>query len=227
MVLALDWPYDAAFSRYSYLNVSRTRVKICGITREEDLVAATTAGADAVGFVFYPPSPRFLNTARAVQLVRRVPPFVSGVGLFVNPDPGYVREILAEVPIDLLQFQGDESPEFCQQFGIPYLKVARMRPGLDLVEFARAFASARGLLLDAYVEGYGGAGQVFDWSLVPQNLPLPILLAGGLTVDNVGSAVRTMRPWAVDVSSGVEMAKGIKDAAKIAAFIAAVKSADA
>jgi phosphoribosylanthranilate isomerase len=207
--------------------VSRTRVKICGITREQDLVAATTAGADAVGFVFYPPSPRFLATVRAAELARRVPPFVSSVGLFVNPEPGYVREILAEVPIDLLQFQGDESPEFCQQFGIPYLKVARMRPGLDLVEFARAFASARGLLLDAYVEGYGGAGQVFDWSLVPQNLPLPILLAGGLTIDNVGSAVRTMRPWAVDVSSGVEMAKGIKDAAKIAAFIAAVKSADA
>lgn len=227
MVPALGRPYDAAFARYFRLKVSRTRVKICGITREQDLTVATTAGADAVGFVFYPPSPRFLTPARAAELVRRVPPFVSSVGLFVNPDPEFVREVLAAAPIDLLQFQGDESPEFCEQFDRPYLKVARMSPGLDLVEFARAFASARGLLLDAYVESYGGAGQVFDWSLVPQNLPLPILLAGGLTVGNVGNAIRTVQPWAVDVSSGVEMAKGVKDAAKIAAFIAAVKSADA
>jgi phosphoribosylanthranilate isomerase len=147
--------------------------------------------------------------------------------LFVNPDPDFVRETLAIVSLDLLQFQGDETPEFCEQFGRPYLKVARMRAGFDLVEFARAFASARGLLLDAYVEGYGGAGQVFDWSLVPDRLPLPLLLAGGLTAENVGGAIRQLRPWAVDVSSGVEIAKGIKDAAKIAAFIAAVKNADA
>jgi phosphoribosylanthranilate isomerase len=207
--------------------MSRTRVKICGITREADLHAATAAGADALGFVFYPPSPRFLAAERAAELVRRVPPFVSSVGLFVDPDPGFVRATLASVPLDLLQFQGDESPAFCEQFGRPYLKVARMRPGLDLVEFARTFASARGLLLDAYVEAYGGAGQTFDWSLVPRDLPLPVLLAGGLTADNVGSAVRMLRPWAVDVSSGVEVAKGIKDAAKIAAFIAAVKNADA
>jgi phosphoribosylanthranilate isomerase len=207
--------------------MSRTRVKICGITREMDLDAAAAAGADALGFVFYPPSPRFLAAERAAELVRRVPPFVSSVGLFVNPDPDVVRATLAAVPLDLLQFQGDESPEFCEQFGRPYLKVARMRPGLDLVEFARAFASARGLLLDTYVEGYGGAGQVFDWSLVPAKLSLPILLAGGLTAENVGGAIRQLKPWAVDVSSGVEMAKGIKDAAKIAAFIAAVKNADA
>lgn len=207
--------------------MSRTRVKICGITREQDLDAATAAGADALGFVFYPPSPRFLAVKRAAELVRRMPPFVSSVGLFVNPDPDFVRATLAAVPLDLLQFQGDESPEFCAQFGRPYLKVARMRPGLDLLEFARTFASARGLLLDAYVEAYGGAGQTFDWSLVPRDLPMPILLAGGLTADNVGSAIRKLRPWAVDVSSGVEIAKGIKDAAKIAAFIAAVKNADA
>lgn len=207
--------------------MSGTRVKICGITREQDLDAAVAAGADALGFVFYPPSPRYLVQQRAAELVRRAPPFVTTVGLFVDPEPDFVRQTLAAVPLDLLQFQGDESPDFCEQFGRPYLKVARMRHGLDLIEFARAFASARGLLLDAYVEGYGGAGQVFDWSLVPGQLPLPILLAGGLTAENVGGAIRQLRPWAVDVSSGVEIAKGVKDAAKIAAFIAAVKNADA
>ncbi len=227
MVAAFVRPYDAAFRHLSRLIVSRTRVKICGITREQDLDAAAAAGADALGFVFYPPSPRFLATLRAAELVRRVPPFATSVGLFVNPEPGFVREVLATVPLDLIQFQGDEPPEFCEQFGHPYLKVARMRPELDLVEFARAFKSARGLLLDAYVEGYGGAGQLFDWSLVPKELPLPVVLAGGLTAENVGSAIRQLRPWAVDVSSGVEVAKGVKDAAKIAAFIAAVKNADA
>jgi phosphoribosylanthranilate isomerase len=206
--------------------VSRTRVKICGITREVDLESAVTAGADALGFVFYPPSPRYVQTRRAAELVRAVPPFVTRVGLFANPEPAFVTEVLAQVSIDLIQFQGDESPDFCEQFGRPYLKVARMRSGLDLVEFARAFAGARGLLLDTYVEGFGGAGQVFDWSLVPKELPLPILLAGGLTGENVGNAIRQLRPAAVDVSSGVEAAKGIKDAAKIAAFIAAVKNAD-
>lgn len=207
--------------------MSRTRVKICGITREQDLDGAVVAGADAVGFVFYPPSPRFLSVERAAVLLERVPPFVTGVGLFVNPDPGMVREVLAAAPVDLLQFQGEETPDFCEQFGRPYVKVARIRPGLDLVEFARAYASARGLLLDAYVEGYGGAGQSFDWSLVPKDLPLPMIVAGGLTAENVGSAIGRLRPWGVDVSSGVELSKGIKDAAKIAAFIAAVKNADA
>ena len=186
-----------------------------------------TAGADALGFVFYPPSPRFLDLGRAADLVRRVPPFVTRVGLFVNPEPAILLETLAAVPLDVIQFQGDEPPEFCEQFGRPYLKVARMKPGLDLVEFARAYSSARGLLLDAYVEGYGGAGQVFDWSLVPKALPLPVVVAGGLTAGNVGNAIRQLRPWGVDVSSGVEAAKGIKDAAKIAAFMAAVKNADA
>lgn len=207
--------------------MSRTRVKICGITREQDLEAAVAAGADALGFVFYPQSPRFLDLRRAPDLVRRVPPFVARVGLFVNPDPAVLAETLAAVPIDLVQFQGDEAPVFCEQLGHPYLKVARMRPGLDLVEFARAYPSARGLLLDAYVESYGGAGQKFDWSLVPKSLPLPVVVAGGLTAENVGDAIRQLGPWGVDVSSGVEVAKGIKDAAKIAAFIAAVKTADA
>jgi phosphoribosylanthranilate isomerase len=206
--------------------VSRTRIKICGITREQDLESAVTAGADALGFVFYPPSPRYVDLRRAAELTRCVPPFVTRVGLFVDADPDVVAETLAVVPIDLLQFHGDESPDYCERFGRPYLKVARMRPGFDLLEFARAYPSARGLLLDACVEGFGGAGQTFDWSLVPQDLPLPVIVAGGLTVENVGSAIRQLRPWAVDVSSGVEVAKGIKDAAKIAAFMAAVKNAD-
>ena len=227
MDVAFGRPYDAAFFCHFCLTVPKTRVKICGITREQDLDAAVAAGADAVGFVFYPLSPRFLDAGRAAELLRRVPPFVTSVGLFVNPEPGFVREVLARAPVDLIQFQGDETPESCEQFDHPYLKVARMRPGLDLVEFARAFSSARGLLLDAYVEGYGGAGKLFDWSLVPKELPLPVLLAGGLTAENVGDAIQRLRPWAVDVSSGVEAAKGIKDAAKIAAFMAAVKNADA
>lgn len=185
------------------------------------------AGADALGFVFYPPSPRYVEPGRAADLVRAAPPFVTRVGLFVNPDPTFVRGVLERVQLDLIQFQGDESPDFCAQFGLAYVKVARMRPEIDLVEFARAFSGARALLLDTFVEGFGGAGQVFDWSLVPKELPLPILIAGGLTAENVGLAIQRLRPSAVDVSSGVEAAKGIKDAAKIAAFIAAVKNADA
>lgn len=206
--------------------MSRTRIKICGITREQDLNAAAAAGADALGFVFYPPSPRYVEPARAAALMWRVPPFVTRVGLFVNADVAVVRATLAAVPLDILQFHGDETAEYCERFGKPYLKVARMRPGLDLLEYARTYPSAAGLLLDAYVEAYGGAGQTFDWSLIPRSLPLPIVLSGGLTTENVASAVRGVRPWAVDVSSGVEAAKGIKDADKIAAFVAAVKNAD-
>lgn len=206
--------------------MQRTRIKICGITRAEDLAAAVNAGADAVGFVFYPPSPRYLTPDRAAELARGVPPFVTRVGLFVNSEPAVVTATLDAVPLDLLQFQGEESPEFCQQFGRPYVKVARMRPGFDLIEFARLFASAQGLLLDAYVEGYGGTGQQFDWALVPDELPMPIVVAGGLTADNVGEVIARLQPWGVDVSSGVEQAKGIKDKDKIAAFIAAVRTAD-
>lgn len=206
--------------------MTRTRIKICGLTREQDIDAALAAGADAIGFVFYPPSPRFLDTARAAQLARRVPAFVTRVGLFVNADPATVRATLAEVPLELLQFHGEEDAAYCAQFGRPWIKAARVRPGLDLLEFAGSFSGASGLLLDAYVEGYGGAGQTFDWSLIPHRLPLPVLLSGGLHAGNVGEAIRNLRPWAVDVSSGVEAAKGIKDAAKIAAFVAAVKEAD-
>jgi phosphoribosylanthranilate isomerase len=205
----------------------RTRIKICGITRQVDLDAAVQAGADAVGFVFYPPSPRALDPGTAAALARRVPPFVMRVGLFVNAEPASVREILAAVPIDILQFHGEEDAQYCAQFGLPYLKVARVRPELDLLEFARAYPSAQGLLLDAWVEAYGGMGQSFDWSSIPNDLPLPMVLSGGLHAGNVAEAVSKVRPWAVDVSSGVEAAKGIKDADKIAAFIAAVRTADA
>lgn len=207
--------------------MTRTRIKICGITREDDLDAALAAGADAVGFVFYPPSPRALTPLRAAELARRVPPFVSRVGLFVNEDEDTVAATMEVVPLELLQFHGEEAAAYCEEFGKPYVKAARVKPGLDLVEYARAFPSAQALLLDAYVEGYGGAGQTFDWSLIPKNLPLPMILSGGLHQGNVTEAVRQLRPWAVDVSSGVEAAKGIKDAAKIAAFVAAVKNADA
>lgn len=207
--------------------MARTRVKICGITRPEDLQAVLAAGADAVGFVFHPPSPRYVDRPLAASLVRRVPPFVTRVGLFVNADPAMVKAVLAAMPLDVLQFHGDEDAHYCEQFARPYVKVARMAPGLDLVEFARAFASAQGILLDAHVESYGGAGKTFDWSLIPGSLPLPVILSGGLSAGNVGEAIRMVRPWAVDVSSGVEVAKGIKDASMIAAFVAAVRSADA
>ena len=207
--------------------MGRTRIKICGITRAIDLDAALRAGVDAVGFVFYPPSPRALSVEVATDLVRRVPPFVTRVGLFVNAEPASVRQTMAAVPIDLLQFHGEEDAQYCEQFGLPYLKAARVRPELDLLEFARAYPSAQGLLLDAWVEAYGGVGQSFDWSLIPRNLPLPMVLSGGLHAGNVAEAVAKIHPWAVDVSSGVESAKGIKDADIIAAFVAAVRTVDA
>lgn len=206
--------------------MSRTRIKICGLTRPQDLDAAIHLGADAVGFVFYPPSPRYLSLDLARELAMRVPPFVTRVGLFVNADLQQVRDTLAEVPIDLLQFHGEEQADYCAQFGLPYLKAARVRPGVDLLEFAHTYASAQGILLDAWVEAYGGVGQSFDWSLIPSNLPVPMILSGGLHVDNVGEAVMKIKPWAVDVSSGVESAKGIKDADKIAAFVSAVRMSD-
>lgn len=206
--------------------MTRTRIKICGLTREEDVDAAVAAGADAIGFVFYPPSPRYVMPARAAELVRRIPPFVDVVGLFVNEAPESVEEVCRQVPLNLLQFHGDEDPVYCRWFGRPYLRAARVRPGLDLVEFAGAFPESRGLLLDAFVEGYGGGGHVFDWTLIPPGLPGFLVLSGGLTAANIGDAVRRVRPAAVDVSSGVEMGKGIKDHAKIAAFVAAVRAAD-
>lgn len=204
----------------------KTRIKICGLTREEDVDAAVAAGADAIGFVFYPPSPRYVTLQRAAELTKRIPPFVDVVGLFVNEVPELVQAACDALPINVLQFHGDEDGAYCRQFARPYLRAARVRPGLDLVEFARSFSDSRGLLLDAFVEGYGGGGHVFDWTLIPPGLPGYLVLSGGLAADNVGDAVRRVRPVAVDVSSGVEMSKGIKDHSKIAAFVAAVRKAD-
>lgn len=203
-----------------------TRIKICGLTREADVDAAVAAGADAIGFVFYPPSPRYLTPQRADELAQRIPPFVDVVGLFVNESPETVLAACAAVPLNVLQFHGDEDAAYCRQFARPYLRAARVRPGFDLVEFARSFPDARGLLLDAFVEGYGGGGHVFDWTLIPPGLPGYLVLSGGLNADNVGAAIKQVRPVAVDVSSGVEMGKGIKDHQKIAAFVAAVRKAD-
>lgn len=212
--------------RWSSSLNSRTRIKVCGITRPEDARAAVEFGADALGLVFYAPSPRCVTVEQAWEIARIVPPFVTLVGLFVNETKLTVRRVMEAVPIQLLQFHGDEEESFCRSFHAPYIKAARVRPGLDLVKYAESYPSAQGLLLDAYVEGYGGGGKPFDWSLIPPGLPLPLILSGGLDADNVTEAVRRVRPWAVDVSSGVEAAKGIKDAGKIAAFIAGVKHAD-
>ena len=203
-----------------------TRIKICGLTRPDDVLACVALGADALGFVFYPQSPRFVTAAQAAALMRLTPPFLTRVGLFVNAAPEAVRAVLAEAPLDLLQFHGDEDADYCASFGLPYLKAARVRPGMDLLEYAARFPTARAILCDAFVEGYGGGGQTFDWSLIPAALPVPLVLSGGLMPENVGAAIRAVRPAAVDVSSGVELAKGLKDHAKLAAFIAEVRAAD-
>ena len=206
--------------------MSRTAIKICGLTRKEDLLAAIDAGADAIGLVFYSPSPRYVRLDQARSLASLMPPSVCMVGLFVNAPAVEVKAVLAAIPLDLLQFHGDEDEAFCKQFGKPYIKAARVRPDFDLLEYASRFPSAQALLLDAHVEGYGGGGKTFDWSLIPKSLPLPIVLSGGLNPENVMEAVRVVRPAGVDVSSGVEESKGIKDAAKINAFIAGVREAD-
>lgn len=203
----------------------RTRIKICGLTREEDVRAAVSAGTDAIGFVFYPPSPRFVSFERAAELARLIPPFVTTVGLFVNAGRDYVENALEAVPLQVLQFHGDETEADCVGYGLPYIKAGRMRPGLDLLKYAASFPCAQGLLLDAFVEGYGGGGETFDWSLIPSGLPLPLILSGGLHAGNVAEAVRCVQPWAVDVSSGVETAKGIKDADRITEFVAGVQNA--
>ena len=204
----------------------RTRIKICGMTRVEDVQAAAQAGADAVGLVFYPTSPRFLSLEWARQLASEVPPFVSTVALFVNPSAAEVYTVLERVKPAMLQFHGEETPVFCAQFGVPWLKACRVKPGVDLLEYLRPFSGAAGWLLDSHVEEYGGVGESFDWSLVPAERHHPLVLSGGLAPGNVREAVRQVRPWAVDVSSGVESSKGIKDAAKIAAFITEVRNAD-
>ena len=203
-----------------------TRIKICGLTRLEDVQQAVAAGADALGLVFYPPSPRYVDLSTAAGLARAVPPFVSIVGLFVNADPATVRATLAAVPLHVLQMHGDEDETYCRQFDRPYIKAARVRPGMDLLQYAAHFPSAQAILLDAFVDGYGGGGEVFDWSLVPPALGKPLIVSGGLEASNVGEAVRRLRPAAVDVSSGVEASKGVKDAEKMRAFVAAVRAAE-
>jgi phosphoribosylanthranilate isomerase len=204
-----------------------TRVKICGITRPVDALAAAQAGADAIGLVFFEKSPRHVTVEGARHILAALPPFVTSVGLFVDAPAESVRAVLAALPLDLLQFHGEEEPTYCRAFGRPYLKAVRVRPGVDLVKYAARYPDARGLLLDAFVEGVaGGTGQSFDWALIPPGLPVPVVLSGGLTAANVGEAIRRVRPWAVDVSSGVEAAKGIKDAALIAAFMQGVRNAD-
>ena len=205
---------------------ARTRIKICGVSRPEDVAAAVDAGADAVGFVFHPGSPRFVDPDRARALAETLPPYVTPVGLFVNAEPATIAAAVAAVPGLVLQFHGDETPEQCAAAGRPYLRAARMAPDLDLLDFARRFDEAQGLLLDAHVEAYGGSGKVFDWSLVPRGVPHRLVLSGGLHAGNVGSGIRELRPWAVDVSSGVESARGVKDAAAIHAFCDAVREAD-
>lgn len=203
----------------------RTRIKICGITRAEDARVAVEAGADAIGLVFYAPSPRNVSLEQAREVIAAIPPFVTAVGLFVNPAADQVESVLDACSLSLLQFHGDEAPGFCGGFGLPYIKAARVRVDTDLVQYLTPYYAARGWLLDAYRDRlYGGTGASFDWKLIPRDLDRPIILSGGLTPDNVGAAVRLVRPWAVDVSSGVESAKGIKDAARIAAFIAGVKN---
>lgn len=198
----------------------RTRVKICGITRIEDARQAARLGTDAIGLVFYPSSPRNVSIEQAQAIARALPPFVSRVGLFVDPEPEQVQQVLDRVDIDLLQFHGNETEDQCSQFGKPYMKAIRMAPGLDLAETANNFRQASAILLDAWSDKVaGGSGETFDWTRVPSTLELPVVLAGGLDPGNVGAAIQAVQPYAVDVSSGVEQDKGIKDAAKMAAFI--------
>ncbi|MCS6765552.1 MAG: phosphoribosylanthranilate isomerase [Candidatus Protistobacter heckmanni] len=214
----------------------RTRIKICGLTREQDVDAAVELGADAVGFVLWPGSPRHVTPARAAELIRRLPPFIMAVGLFVNAEPAEVDAAVAQAPLSALQFHGAESPAYCADAGLrlrrQILRAVRVTPELDLLEFGHAYqrAGCAGLLLDAWSEGYGGSGKTFDWALLPEtwkngNGPR-LVLSGGLHARNAAEAVTRVRPWAVDVSSGVEAAKGVKDATKMAEFIAAVRAGD-
>ena len=205
----------------------RTRIKICGLTREADVDAAVEAGADAIGLVLYDKSSRHVGLQRATELARRLPAFVMPVGLFVNASEAELDAAVQAIPQLLLQFHGDETPQTCRRLGRPYLRAARMAAGFDLLNFASRFSDAQALLLDAHVDGYGGGGKVFDWSVIPHNVPLPVVLSGGLHAGNVIPGIQLVRPWAVDVSSGVESAKGIKSAEAMRRFCDAVREADA
>ncbi len=207
--------------------ISRTRVKICGITGPDDGVTAARLGADAIGLVFYPPSPRFVNPDAARQIVAALPPFITVVGLFMNAEPGTVRAILAQVPLHLLQFHGDEEPDGCAAFNLPYIKAVPMGANADIRDYEQRFATAAGLLLDSHGgDQPGGSGQGFDWGRIPAERNKPLILAGGLHPGNVTAAIRQVQPYAVDVSSGVESAKGIKDAERIHAFLRGVNEGD-
>lgn len=207
-------------------HIKRTRVKVCGITRIEDAIHAVESGVDAVGFVFFEKSPRYINQGKAAEIAKVLPPFVSKVALFVNALEIEIRSVLDTVPVDLLQFHGEESPEECRSYGRPYIKAVRMHDDVDLFQLSDDYVDASALLLDSFVEGIqGGTGQTFDWSRVPSDLNKQIILAGGLTVENVADAIFKVSPYAVDVSAGVEIGKGIKDAAKMEEFIQEVMHA--
>lgn len=200
------------------------RVKVCGITRSEDAIAAVQCGVDAIGFVFWPHSARYIDPESARRIAEVIPPFICTVGVYVDPDAAWVEETARVAKLNLLQFHGDESPEFCNQFPQPYIKAIRVKPDTDLLQYAQRYGAAKGLLLDTYAADMpGGTGHAFDWQLIPQQLSLPLILSGGLNPDNVARAIKQTQPWAVDVSSGVEAAKGIKDEKKIIAFMQGVK----
>ncbi len=206
----------------------RTRIKICGIREAQHARVAADAGADAIGLVFYRSSPRAVTPEAAAAIAASLPPFVAAVGLFVDAPEREVREVLAKVPLDLLQFHGEETPEFCARFGKPFVRAVRMEEGTDLLEYANRFSGAKALLLDAHSPGKpGGTGLTFDWTAIPAVLPMPVILSGGLDAANVGRAVREVRPWAVDVSSGVESSRGVKDPRRIVEFIRSVRREDA
>ena len=205
----------------------RTRVKICGITRLEDALAAIEAGADALGFVFYPPSSRYVEPAVAEVIINQLPPFVTTVALFVDESPEQVRAVIDQTGIDLLQFHGDESPDYCDQFNHPYFKALRMSPDIDVVAETERFVTARAVLLDAYRPGVpGGTGEAFDWDRIPADIDKPLILAGGLDQNNVAKAINQVKPYAVDVSGGVEAAKGLKDSSKLKSFMNEVARAN-
>lgn len=206
----------------------RTRVKVCGITRHQDALSAIQHGVDALGFVFYPPSPRAMAAEHVQSIVRGLPPFVSKVGLFVNATAEQVSATITTAGIDCLQFHGEESPTFCGQFNLPYYKAVRVKTGVNLIQYEQDYADATALLLDTYSEkAVGGTGEVFDWSLIPPQLTKPVILAGGLEVANVAQAIQRVSPYAVDISGGVEVTKGVKSPEKIAAFMQQVVQADA
>ncbi len=207
---------------------ARTRVKICGLSRPEDALAACRFGADAVGLIFYPPSPRGVNIDAARRIRRALPPFITVVGVFVDPEPGFLRQAIHAVSLDVVQFHGNETPEFCAACERPYIKTVRVHEGVALGDVAARYADASALLLDSYeTEKKGGTGKTFDWSLIPAEFGMPFILAGGLTPDNVASAIAAVAPFAVEGNSGVEASPGVKDHAKIDAFIREVNSGQA